>query len=468
MKKTGTTKTTAQAAQKTTAKAAPKTAAKGAVKQPLRTAGMTKRQLSRHQRDQRQSTLVIMAGSASLAVVVLVVLAAVWFEVLRKGDEAIASVAGTPVTLTTYAKALGYRGFAIQTQYDQLVARYQELPAPPTPEASTSGDTPPTGDNPPAGDKPPPYDSAQLERSLIQQQLQRLQLELSNLEPSVLDGLTEGLLVRQEAARRGMTVSGAEVDKKIVEISPAMQTSLLPRVATGQPESPQVAITGTTGLTTTLSPSELAAQVPKSDPELLQEAKQSIVDSKFLTEDELRYWIAEPLALRAKLDEQLQAQIATSSAQVRARHILVETEETAKQVIDRLGKGEDFAALAQELSTDNGSKDKGGELGWFPRGAMVKEFEDAAFSLAPGTRVSEPVKSQYGFHIIELEESDPNRPLSEESLAQLKRAALSKWLTATKESPDKIVQSFLTLQKLDWVRVYVSKVSGVPVRKQAQ
>src|SRR3972149_8500561 len=107
---------------------------------------MTKRQLSRHQRDQRQSTLVIMAGSISLALVVLVVLAALWFEVLRKGDEAIASVAGTPITLTTYAKALGYRGFAIQKQVDQLIARYQALPAPPTPAASQPGDKPPTGD----------------------------------------------------------------------------------------------------------------------------------------------------------------------------------------------------------------------------------------------------------------------------------------------------------------------------------
>ncbi|MEK5067958.1 peptidylprolyl isomerase [Sporosarcina sp. FSL K6-1508] len=85
--------------------------------------------------------------------------------------------------------------------------------------------------------------------------------------------------------------------------------------------------------------------------------------------------------------------------QVEASHILVEDEATAKKVAKKLADGEDFAALAKEFSTDEASAVNGGELGYFPRGKMVAEFEKAAFSLKPDT-VSDPVKTENGYHII--------------------------------------------------------------------
>lgn len=89
--------------------------------------------------------------------------------------------------------------------------------------------------------------------------------------------------------------------------------------------------------------------------------------------------------------------------QVKARHILVETEEKAKEIKEKLTKGEDFSQLAKENSTDTASKDKGGDLGYFGSGQMVKEFEDAAFALNVG-ETSAPVKSEYGYHIIIVDE----------------------------------------------------------------
>ncbi|MGB9780203.1 peptidylprolyl isomerase [Caldanaerobacter sp.] len=86
----------------------------------------------------------------------------------------------------------------------------------------------------------------------------------------------------------------------------------------------------------------------------------------------------------------------------KARHILVADEKTAEDIYQRLMKGEDFAALAKEYSIDTATKDNGGELGEFPRGVMTPEFEDVAFSLKPG-EISKPVKTQYGYHIIQLE-----------------------------------------------------------------
>ena len=85
--------------------------------------------------------------------------------------------------------------------------------------------------------------------------------------------------------------------------------------------------------------------------------------------------------------------------QVRAAHILVETEELAKQLLDELAAGADFAALAREHSIDTGSGQRGGDLGWFERGQMVESFEEAAFSIPVGD-LSDIVQTQYGYHLI--------------------------------------------------------------------
>ena len=87
--------------------------------------------------------------------------------------------------------------------------------------------------------------------------------------------------------------------------------------------------------------------------------------------------------------------------EVRARHILVESEPDAQAALKRVNGGEDFAKVANEMSKDPGSK--GGELGRFTKERMVPEFAEAAFKMQPG-QISDPVKSQFGWHIIQVEE----------------------------------------------------------------
>ena len=100
--------------------------------------------------------------------------------------------------------------------------------------------------------------------------------------------------------------------------------------------------------------------------------------------------------------------------EVQARHILVDSEEKAKEIADKVAKGGDFAALAKENSKDPGSKDVGGMLGFFGRGQMVPQFEEAAYRLKKG-EVSPPIKSQFGYHIIKLEDRrDKKLPTFEE------------------------------------------------------
>lgn len=90
--------------------------------------------------------------------------------------------------------------------------------------------------------------------------------------------------------------------------------------------------------------------------------------------------------------------------EVSARHILVGTEEEAKAIIAQLDGGADFSELAKEKSTDTGSKDSGGYLGYFGKGRMVPEFETAAFAQEVGTYTKTPVKSEFGYHIIWVED----------------------------------------------------------------
>jgi len=118
--------------------------------------------------------------------------------------------------------------------------------------------------------------------------------------------------------------------------------------------------------------------------------------------------------------------------QVHARHILIAVKSAAaptegldkpqarakaEEALKRVKAGEDFAALAKEYSNDPGSKDNGGDLGWFGRGRMVPEFEKAAFALQPG-QTSDIVESPFGFHIIRVEERRTGDPKQAEQAVE--------------------------------------------------
>ena len=106
--------------------------------------------------------------------------------------------------------------------------------------------------------------------------------------------------------------------------------------------------------------------------------------------------------------------------EVHARHILLESEEDARAVIEELEGGADFAMLAQERSTGP-SADSGGDLGYFQQGQMVPEFGEAAFALEPGAITTEPVQTQFGWHVIKVLDKRMAEPSFEESEPQLRQ-----------------------------------------------
>ena len=146
-------------------------------------------------------------------------------------------------------------------------------------------------------------------------------------------------------------------------------------------------------------------------------------------------------AIKARYEQKLKDN--PPPEEVRAAHILVKTEDEAKAIIEQLKGGADFAALAKEKSTDKGSGANGGELGWFAKEVMVKEFADAAFAMKVDEVSQAPVKSQFGFHIIKLEERRTQPAPTLDSQKEQIRAELSE------ESVQALVQTLRKDSKVE-------------------
>ncbi|WP_042353602.1 peptidylprolyl isomerase [Bacillus rubiinfantis] len=111
-------------------------------------------------------------------------------------------------------------------------------------------------------------------------------------------------------------------------------------------------------------------------------------------------------------DKELKQYYDNYKPEIKARHILVEDEKTAQEVKEKLNAGSKFEDLAKELSKDTGSAEKGGDLGWFGSGKMVPEFEKAAYALDVN-QISDPVKTQNGYHIIQVTDKKEKKPFDE-------------------------------------------------------
>jgi peptidyl-prolyl cis-trans isomerase C len=154
---------------------------------------------------------------------------------------------------------------------------------------------------------------------------------------------------------------------------------------------------------------ELQVRLKRYEDRLIQEAYLNQAIKAAETEDQL------------KARYQTFAKDTAGREEVHAQHILVKTEDEAKSVIAELDKGADFAELAKKYSTDP-SASSGGDLGYFGHDDMVKAFTDAAFALSPGRYSKTPVKTEFGWHVIKVEDRRAGKPPSfEEAREQLSR-----------------------------------------------
>ena len=142
---------------------------------------------------------------------------------------------------------------------------------------------------------------------------------------------------------------------------------------------------------------------------------------------DFRRLVAVPAVASEEVETALTAEVGQEASQVKARHILVATEDLARETAADLEAGADFADLARSRSTDESTAGNGGDLGWFVAEEMVEPFAEAAFALQPG-ETSEPFETEFGWHIVRVEEVDPSRPLTDEQITRIEQARIERWL----------------------------------------
>jgi parvulin-like peptidyl-prolyl isomerase len=363
---------------------------------PAVRAVLSRRQLSKREREVRQRRLITIFGVITATAVLLVLAFGFYQEYVVKPSAPVATVNGKPISTRDYQAMVRYQRY----QHSSTIARLQSQLSLLDPTA----------------------EDQQFLVQYIQQQIQQLQVAEVSLATDVLDNMIDDELIRQEAARRNITVTADELQAEIEQQFGYFRN----------PPTPTPTLTAAT-VDTSVTPTP--TEVPMTLEEFQQNYSQYVAalgKNASFSETAFRR-LFEASLYRTKLQDALAEEVPLTAEQVHARHILVATEDEAKTVLERLEAGEDFAALAKELSLDTGTKDEGGDLGWFPRGQMVTEFEDAAFALEPG-QTSDPVATSYGYHIINVIERDANRPLDETMLEQKKAAALDDWLATQRQS----------------------------------
>ena len=369
---------------------------------------VNRRALSRREREERYRRWLYIGAGVVLALVVALAAAGLYQSLVVAPASPVATVNGVPIRTDTYQRWVQYRRYDLRTSLARLRNQLAQL-------------------DPNNADQQTLY-------AMLSQQQQQLQSEAMSLTMTTLDELIDAELIRQEAARRGLTVTPEEVSMEIEHLFGYN----LP-----QPTPVPTPITATAPITETPTPTEQ----PMTEQQFKQYYAEYIAElrknASFREADFRR--LVETSLLRDKLQQAMAAEVPTTAEQVHARHILVDKEEEARAALERIRKGEDFAAVAKEVSTDTGTKDNGGDLGWFPRGMMAEEFEAAAFALQPG-QVSDVVRTSYGYHIIKVEERDPNRPLDQYVLLDRQSRALDDWLSAQRQSD--AVKRYWSLDKV--------------------
>lgn len=287
-----------------------------------------------------------------------------------------------------------------------------------------------------------PSFTASLDQQLSQ--IEAMLADVPSLRRSVLDSVVDETLIRQEAKRRGIVVSPAEVDAAVEEafsFYPNGTPTSVPTSTPGATNTPAPTLTPTVGPSPTLTPTPAPSVTPTAGPSPTPLPTPTPYTQQAFTQDLTTYVDGlkaagvteadfrsqfEARLYQDRLEQALQAEVTHEQEQVNARHILVADEAAAQAILGQLQSGKTWEELAAELSLDTSNKDQGGDLGWFGRGAMVQPFEDAAFVAAVGETVG-PVKSDFGWHLIQVVGHEM-RPLDDASYQNARANALGMWL----------------------------------------
>lgn len=305
-----------------------------------------------------------------------------------KAPATVATVNGTAISSEQYIQRTRYKRYVLVSQYARLKDLLVVLNQQNDPNTTAT----------------------------VQQQMEDIKVFLGNRQEvgqQALDDLIQEEIIRQEAARRGLTVDPAEIQNQInysfqyyPEGYPTPQPGMTP-----QPTEPSIQ----------KDIYDKKYQTMLTEVEANTGLKEADIRATFETQ-----------ILTNKLAKALFPDLVNGEEQVHARHILVADQETAQKIMRLLSDGESWELLVSTYTIDTSTRETSGDLGWFGRGQMIAAFEEAAFTTPIG-QVSSPVQSEFGWHIIKVEGKE-TRPINPEWMITLRNDQMAQWLTEQRAS----------------------------------
>jgi parvulin-like peptidyl-prolyl isomerase len=355
-------------------------------------------------RKQARQNRIILLSVAGLGLLIVLVLAiGLIMELAVKPGQPVATVNGTRIRQDDFETLLDYRRYNLHSNINNLQNSMQTID--------------------------PEQEGNEFLISFYQQQLEQLQTSLTLAPQDAVDELIEDALIQPAAQEAGITVTAADVEQTINEeirraVSPASQEP----------------ITDTEDLPT-------PTPIPQ---EQLDQVYQSALDNMGLSDKEFRT-ITQRGLYRTRFQEYLADQVPTTGLVVHPQLIQAETEEEAAAVLERLEAGEDFAIVAQEVSTDTQTAAEGGDLGWVAAGQLSQiygqELEDEVFALEPG-EIRLVTTSDGQFFVVQVLERNENGELPFEVLSIRQNTALQDWLEEQKTAPGVEIENLLEADQI--------------------
>ena len=385
------------------------------------------RRTSRRERDE-QNTRMLVSGLAIVAVItVIAIVGGVVYENIVKPNAVLASVDDEEITRREYWKYHAIQLYNQADDYEQFASQVQGAQR--TQFLSFAASFRSQADD--------VWGTTDVSQATLSQMVEdQLYLEAAEeLDLDTSDQAVEAYVLQQFAP------DGAEL------VTPYPEPTLIPERAAWATETAEAQATmnagalGTPAGATPVGATPVAEATPDLDALTGQAQndyaifRDEVFESASISEEEYYRLVVRPQLARELVTNAVASQVPQTAEQVHAYHILVSTEDLARELYERATSGADFQELARTNSIDQVTSATGGDLGWFTRDAMVDPVTEAAFNLEPG-QISEPIQSQFGWHIIMVEDRDEDRPLTQTQYEQAQTRAVQALLDEVRENTD--------------------------------
>lgn len=393
---------------------------------------------TRAEREAQIQSLIIRITVATLLIVLIVVLATFVYDQIITPNQVVATVNGQNITVGEFQSRYRFERARITQDLQTQLAFYQQFGFSEQDALNQLSQT-------------SPYDTYLNELNFPDQLGQR-----------VIDDMVTDVLIAQEAQKRNITIDATAIQNAVDTFFGYNPTEVA-LIGTEPTATIEPTITPTPYVSPTPTPSPTPTLTPTTDPESTAEATAEATDfptpppAPTLSQEERRenyenlvdsfrnniqnlgnigpseidaYF--ERRALRDALRDNIASDVKNPVLYANVRHILVETEEEALDIIEALQAGDSFSQLAQANSLDENSAQRGGELDWGPVALFVPEFAEAVTNANIGELVG-PIQTDFGYHIIQVRARE-EREAEEAVLTNIKESVFSRWLTEQREA----------------------------------